>query len=119
MLQLEALGGAVGAHPPVGVRRGWGALDADRFYAGFADIPGFAAVVGLEEFVAVAAGAPAMIDHQRAALPVLKIELLDGSETGLIEDLVRTPGPAAVGGRSEEHTSELQSLRHLVCRLLL
>src|SRR5437899_6496894 len=24
-----------------------------------------------------------------------------------------------VGGRSEEHTSELQSLRHLVCRLLL
>src|SRR5262245_5879955 len=26
-----------------------------------------------------------------------------------------TPGP----GRSEEHTSELQSLRHIVCRLLL
>src|SRR5262245_54933804 len=25
----------------------------------------------------------------------------------------------ALGGRSEEHTSELQSLRHLVCRLLL
>src|SRR5262245_64574448 len=25
----------------------------------------------------------------------------------------------AVGTRSEEHTSELQSLRHLVCRLLL
>src|SRR5947199_4233292 len=29
-------------------------------------------------------------------------------------------GPGAVGiSRSEEHTSELQSLRHLVCRLLL
>src|SRR5436853_5196326 len=28
------------------------------------------------------------------------------------------PG-ADVKGRSEEHTSELQSLRHLVCRLLL
>src|ERR1039458_9772442 len=28
-------------------------------------------------------------------------------------------GPAAVATRSEEHTSELQSLRHLVCRLLL
>src|SRR5437899_1462463 len=27
--------------------------------------------------------------------------------------------PAAAVGRSEEHTSELQSLRHLVCRLLL
>src|SRR5262245_66674025 len=35
------------------------------------------------------------------------------------------PGPPAgsraraAGSRSEEHTSELQSLRHLVCRLLL
>src|SRR5947199_9550296 len=33
------------------------------------------------------------------------------------------PGPGPCGGRatwrSEEHTSELQSLRHLVCRLLL
>src|SRR5262245_64517037 len=28
-------------------------------------------------------------------------------------------GVAAPEGRSEEHTSELQSLRHLVCRLLL
>src|ERR1035441_5402305 len=27
--------------------------------------------------------------------------------------------PTTVTGRSEEHTSELQSLRHLVCRLLL
>src|SRR5262245_62514205 len=27
--------------------------------------------------------------------------------------------PPADAGRSEEHTSELQSLRHLVCRLLL
>src|SRR5947199_6842628 len=27
--------------------------------------------------------------------------------------------PRSRGGRSEEHTSELQSLRHLVCRLLL
>src|SRR5258705_3408073 len=36
---------------------------------------------------------------------------------GLTEPLV---GSGASGGsRSEEHTSELQSLRHLVCRLLL
>src|SRR5205814_8634609 len=27
--------------------------------------------------------------------------------------------PASVAARSEEHTSELQPLRHLVCRLLL
>src|SRR5205814_8476097 len=29
------------------------------------------------------------------------------------------PCPRYYGARSEEHTSELQSLRHLVCRLLL
>src|ERR1035438_10587036 len=29
------------------------------------------------------------------------------------------PLPILSGDRSEEHTSELQSLRHLVCRLLL
>src|SRR5205814_10145317 len=35
-------------------------------------------------------------------------------------DVVRAPaGLAAEVDRSEEHTSELQSLRHLVCRLLL
>src|SRR5207253_11276633 len=34
--------------------------------------------------------------------------------------VVRTDGPAeARDGRSEEHTSELQSRGHLVCRLLL
>src|SRR3712207_3491741 len=40
---------------------------------------------------------------------------------------VRTPGiarssssaPSGTGGRSEEHTSELQSRQYLVCRLLL
>src|SRR5438045_7587713 len=31
----------------------------------------------------------------------------------------RAPGRAPRRPRSEEHTSELQSLRHLVCRLLL
>src|SRR5258705_7741030 len=31
----------------------------------------------------------------------------------------RTPKEALKALRSEEHTSELQSLRHLVCRLLL
>src|SRR5262245_65287396 len=32
---------------------------------------------------------------------------------------IRTCRPAQRPPRSEEHTSELQSLRHLVCRLLL
>src|SRR5437899_8721792 len=31
----------------------------------------------------------------------------------------RVPDDVSRAGRSEEHTSELQSLRHLVCRLLL
>src|ERR1035438_10556635 len=38
------------------------------------------------------------------------------SEAGLDEMMGRILSAA---GRSEEHTSELQSLRHLVCRLLL
>src|SRR5262245_63120908 len=32
---------------------------------------------------------------------------------------LRPPSPTRFRRRSEEHTSELQSLRHLVCRLLL
>src|SRR5262245_63775485 len=35
----------------------------------------------------------------------------------LVRDYLMDPTPESV--RSEEHTSELQSLRHLVCRLLL
>src|ERR1035438_388954 len=33
--------------------------------------------------------------------------------------MIRRGGRGSIYGRSEEHTSELQSLRHLVCRLLL
>src|SRR5688572_31963064 len=49
---------------------------------------------------------------------------LDGhlSRPGQLEDAVHLPGLAdegLVGGRSEEHTSELQSQSNLVCRLLL
>src|SRR3712207_8436197 len=39
---------------------------------------------------------------------------------GVDEDEVRVPGRAErLPGRSEEHTSELQSRQYLVCRLLL
>src|SRR5437899_5293766 len=38
---------------------------------------------------------------------------LDAAREGLVDDRARHQA------RSEEHTSELQSLRHLVCRLLL
>src|SRR5882724_5824689 len=40
----------------------------------------------------------------------------DGRHLGLTIEYAVQPSP---DGRSEEHTSELQSLRHLVCRLLL
>src|SRR5882724_9294634 len=36
-----------------------------------------------------------------------------------VRELERSPIRVAANDRSEEHTSELQSLRHLVCRLLL
>src|SRR5205814_6381635 len=45
------------------------------------------------------------------------VPMIDGSDVPRLYTVYhRHSGPA---GRSEEHTSELQSLRHLVCRLLL
>src|ERR1035438_10894812 len=45
--------------------------------------------------------------------------ILAGREMGIERNPARTRvHPIPVVARSEEHTSELQSLRHLVCRLL-
>src|SRR5690554_7765026 len=44
---------------------------------------------------------------------------LEGLQSALPMLLVRGPIPFALQVRSEEHTSELQSRPHLVCRLLL
>src|SRR5205814_2594217 len=65
----------------------------------------------------------------RRRRPALLRRLLQRLGTGLLRRRVRglrRHGPALLhrravrlGLRSEEHTSELQSLRHLVCRLLL
>src|SRR5947199_9083316 len=71
------------------------------------------------------------------ALPILRVALR-GNEAALADVAPRVRGRhakerargrdhvlfhehviSAAGTRSEEHTSELQSLRHLVCRLLL
>src|SRR5436853_3013688 len=45
------------------------------------------------------------------------------AEYGMLPRSTHTRSPREIGrggpSRSEEHTSELQSLRHLVCRLLL
>src|SRR5437899_7842582 len=58
---------------------------------------------------------------------VIVVDGPTGKVAGDIPDTPRTHGialapksmPCVRGVRSEEHTSELQSLRHLVCRLLL
>src|SRR5262245_64378746 len=54
-------------------------------------------------------------------LPVAAADLVEllGAGLGLRPANAEPVGEAAPGFRSEEHTSELQSLRHLVCRPLL
>src|SRR5262245_13145540 len=47
---------------------------------------------------------------------VRKVDGLDGAALAAVKQWVFRP---TLANRSEEHTSELQSLRHLVCRLLL
>src|SRR5205823_12863410 len=42
-----------------------------------------------------------------------------GQKESTVAGVVQTLKKAGDGGRSEEHTSELQSLAYLVCRLLL
>src|SRR3712207_7889722 len=54
------------------------------------------------------AGEEGPVDHlgQQAVAPLVEVDAVDGER-------LRRPG------RSEEHTSELQSRQYLVCRLLL
>src|SRR5438045_8028644 len=65
-------------------------------------------------------GAEELFKHSR---PHLICEVHDPGNASFVETWLNTKDYDLrwldVGGRSEEHTSELQSLRHLVCRLLL
>src|SRR5437899_10106785 len=56
-------------------------------------------------------------EGHHVALPVHHAEM--GGAGGARRVVARGPVAGIAQGRSEEHTSELQSLRHLVCRLLL
>src|ERR1039458_10513037 len=63
---------------------------------------------------------------RRAAPHVLRIQSGPGDPGGYFGQRFTAGSGCGLGGgdrggegRSEEHTSELQSLRHLVCRLLL
>src|SRR2546425_2889730 len=53
------------------------------------------------------------------ALPILAQQLGVAPREVLFFVLARLVGHRGAQGRSEEHTSELQSLAYLVCRLLL
>src|SRR3712207_8503097 len=61
--------------------------------------------------------------HGVRVLPALALERRQRRPPGVGQRLVRERDPAdpapRVLGRSEEHTSELQSRQYLVCRLLL
>src|SRR5947199_1511269 len=58
--------------------------------------------------------------RRRRADPDRVADAPDGGPRRPRRRVLRPQGPVReVGRRSEEHTSELQSLRHLVCRLLL
>src|SRR5439155_17291128 len=59
-------------------------------------------------------------DTNNGAVPVT-LQMLNGSGTPTDYHGATNSGVAGafLGGRSEEHTSELQSRGHLVCRLLL
>src|SRR3712207_8480449 len=54
---------------------------------------------------------------QRSLAELLAAALADGPEHGAGDDAAL--GQGVEPGRSEEHTSELQSRQYLVCRLLL
>src|SRR5205814_3052166 len=72
------------------------------------------------EASAIAPGSVAeFIAAHRITAQTLELRSSWGNATGTINQLGRFNFSNALGVRSEEHTSELQSLRHLVCRLLL
>src|SRR5690625_6953543 len=61
-------------------------------------------------------------DGRRAARAGSEVRTADGEAIGSISSGALSPTlghPIAMAFRSEEHTSELQSRGHLVCRLLL
>src|SRR5690349_22217640 len=60
-------------------------------------------------------------DHQLAAqrAPALLARQRSERLVGALQNALGADIDPAAGGRSEEHTSELQSRRDLVCRLLL
>src|SRR5687767_15756125 len=59
------------------------------------------------------------IPARTPAMTAMTAMTLDALSKGRFRMGLGVSGPQVVEGRSEEHTSELQSLAYLVCRLLL
>src|ERR1035441_4383253 len=95
-------------------RMSWEALAAGQEIAAQLNQPLLAAVAGsnLEEAPADLAAKP--LARAYTVRHALLGEYTAGGFVAAFAQLIHTLEP-----RSEEHTSELQSLRHLVCRLLL
>src|SRR5687767_15571195 len=64
----------------------------------------------------LAAGEPELLDAEADEDPRHPLDLLEGQQLLAVEEAILAPEDLL---RSEEHTSELQSLAYLVCRLLL
>src|SRR5262245_63863225 len=84
------------------------------------------ALIHVAGAMAVLVGVVSIAFAQQPPAPapaIEKVPLTAGRSTVLMTDFditrVAVTDPAIADARSEEHTSELQSLRHLVCRLLL
>src|SRR5262245_64306572 len=74
--------------------------------------------LGQEQPILVGSALPPARHEQHRDIGELAREWLVARGNDFLDD--EQPAPARpTGRRSEEHTSELQSLRHLVCRLLL
>src|ERR1035441_9003579 len=106
----------------LGFDQGEQAMDSGRIRVGIIGAGGWAkyghipALEALEEFEVVAVSNRKMATAEGTAKQ-FHLKHAFGDEQSLINhpdvDLVAVVAPAP---RSEEHTSELQSLRHLVCR---
>src|SRR5262245_64362442 len=97
------------SEPPQTARRRWPALLAAGMLACAAVV---AAAIWLPEFRISQSASQQAAPSAPAAAPAVPAAAAAAEP--------RRAGTAgAAAGRSEEHTSELQSLRHLVCRLLL
>src|SRR5262245_8851473 len=109
----------VGRNHPAGAARAVAESGRDGEQARAADLhPLHALVPALDHH----AGAERELERLAAILARIELAALDhpiGKPARVVHGYVLAFGRSLAAARSEEHTSELQSLRHLVCRLLL